>query len=134
MLGISAAWYVYDFANPNYEKWFKQNSEAFAENRDKFEDIIKNVKSKYLNIYEKQNLTDLSKKVTSEYQVELDEIGIENLEIIFDEKVYCTEKFTVIFNVKSGYNSRKLNKVQIIYSACDNQTKKISIRILGIST
>lgn len=124
ILGLVIAWFIYDWVNPNYDKRFKQNSEEFAENRSQFEKVIKDIKSKYLNVDEKQNLTELSKKVTKEYQEELDEIGIDSVEISYDEELNCVEKTTFKFNVKSGYNIRKLNSVQIIYSPCDEQTEK----------
>ncbi|MFN5771901.1 hypothetical protein [Flavobacterium sp.] len=124
ILGVIIAWFLYDWANPNYEKRFKQNSEEFAENRNQFEKLIKNINSKYLSAEEKLNLTELSKKVTEEYQEELDEIGIESVEISYDEELNCAEKMTFKFNVKSGYNIRKLNYVQIIYSPCNKQTEK----------
>ncbi|WP_298147529.1 hypothetical protein [Flavobacterium sp.] len=124
ILGIIIAWFIYDWTNPNYEKLFKQNSEEFAENRSQFEELIKNINSKYLCTKEKPNLTELSKKVTKEYQQKLDAIGIESVEISCGEELDCVEKITFIFNVKSGYNVRKLNSVQIIYSPCDKKTIK----------
>ena len=124
LLGIIIIWFVYDWANPNYGKWFKQNSEEFAENLNQFEKVIKDINSKYLNTKEKPNLTELSKKVTEEYQEQFDEIGIESVEISSDEELNCAEKVTFKFNVNSGYNIRKLNSVQIIYSPCDKQTEK----------
>jgi hypothetical protein len=124
LLGIVIIWFVYDWANPNYGKCFYQNSEEFAENRNQFETIVKDINSKYLSTNEKPNLTELSKKVTEEYQQQLDEIGIESLEISSDEELDCVEKVTFKFNVKSGYNIRKLNRVQIIRSPCDKQTEE----------
>ncbi len=124
LLGIAIAWFIYDWVNPHYEKRFKQNSEQFAENRIQFENIIKDIRSKYLDFDEKPNLTELSKKISKEYQEKLNDMGIENLEISYNEELKCSEKIIFTFNVKSGYNIRKLRTVQIIFSPCNKQTKK----------
>lgn len=124
LLGIIITWFVYDWANPDYGKWFKQNSEEFAENRSQFEEVVMDIKSKYLNAKEKPNLLELSKKVTKEYQQKLDAIGIESVELSCDEELDCIEKVTFKFKVKSGYNIKRLNNVQIIYSPCDEITEK----------
>lgn len=124
IFGIVIAWLVYDWVNPNYEKCFKQNSEEFANNRIKFENLIKDIKFKYLKKGEKPNLTELSKAVSKKYKEKLEEIGIENVEISYNEELKCIEKTSYKFNVKSGYNIRKLRVVQIIYSPCDEQTRK----------
>ena len=124
VLAIIIAWFVYDWMNPNYEKRFRQNYEEFVENRIHFENLIKNIKSQYLESKQDPNLTKLSKTVSEKYREQLDEIGIENVEISADEDLDCSEKLTFTFNVKSGYNIRTLRVVQIIYSPCDSQTKK----------
>jgi|LakMenE18May11ns_1017448.scaffolds.fasta_scaffold9732109_2 hypothetical protein len=121
---IIIIWLIYDWMNPNYEKKFKQNSEEFAENRIHFEKLIKEINSEYLNIKQVSNLNEISKEVSQKYNEKLDEIGIENIEISFDEELNCSEKITYTFNVKSGYNIRTLNVVKIIYSPCDEQTEK----------
>jgi hypothetical protein len=124
LLGLTICWFVYDWMNPNYEKSFKQNSEEFSENRVHFEKIIRSIKLRYLENKQNPNLTELSKTISKEYQEQLNEIGIENIEISFDEQLNCLEKTTYTFNVKAGYNIRKLRTVQIIYSPCDNRTEK----------
>ncbi len=124
ILAILIAWFVYDWINPNYEKRFRQNSEEFAENYSHFEKLIKTIKSQYLEAKQNPNLTELSKTVSEKYQEQLEEIGIENVEISSDEDLQCSEKLIFTFNVKSGYNIRTLRVVQIIYSPCDEQTKK----------
>jgi len=124
-LTIVVSWLVYDWFNPNYEKRFRQNSEEFAENRINFEKLITNIKLLYVDSSKgKLNLTELSKTLSEQYQEQLDEIGIENLEISFDEDLQCSEKLTFTFNVKSGYNIRRLGVVKIIYSPCNPSTKK----------
>ena len=125
ILTIVVGWSVYDWFNPNYEKRFRQNSEEFTENRIHFEKLIANIKLLYVDSSKgKSNLTELSKTLSKQYQEQLDEIGIENLEISFDEELQCSEKLTFTFNVKSGYNIRTLGVVKIIYSPCDASTKK----------
>lgn len=124
MITIVFAWLIYDWTNPDYEKCFKQNSEEFAENRNHFEKLIKNIKSHYLIAEKNPNLAELSKTVSIKYYETLDKIGIENVEISFDEDLHCSEKLSFTFNVKSGYNIRTLRVVQIIYSPCNEQTEK----------
>ncbi|MGV8995298.1 MAG: hypothetical protein ACOH1O_14455 [Flavobacterium sp.] len=124
ILGIIIAWFIYDWSNPNYEKRFKQNSEEFANNRIQFEHIIEDIQSKYLRNEQKPNLTELSKKVTELYQEKLTELGIEKVEISYDEELKCAEKMSFKFNVNSGYNIRTLRTVQIIFSPCNEQTQK----------
>jgi len=124
VLAIVIAWFVYDWMNPNYKKRFRQNSEEFVENRIHFENLITNIKSQYLEVKQNPNLAELSKTVSEKYREQLEEIGIENVEISSDEDLQCSEKLFFIFNVKSGYNIRTLRVVQIIYSPCDEQTRK----------
>jgi hypothetical protein len=118
------SWFVYEWTNPNYEKCFRQNSTEFTEHRKQFEKIVKDVSLQYLKGQGKIKFTTLSKKVTAEYQEELDEIGIESLEISSNTTLNCYEKATFLFSVKSGYNISKLRNVQIIYSPCNPQTEK----------
>ena len=125
ILTIVITWLVYDWVNPNYEKRFKQNSEEFAENRVHFEKLVKNIKLHYVDSSKgNSNLTELSKTLSKQYQEQLDEIGIENIEISFDDDLECSEKLTFTFNVKSGYNVRKLRVVKIVYSPCNQTTIK----------
>jgi hypothetical protein len=123
-LGLVVVWFVYDVMNPNFEKRFKQNSIEFAENRVHFEEIIRSIKLRYLDNNQNLNLTELSKSISKEYEKQLDEIGIKDIEISFDDQLNCSEKITYTFNVKTGYNIRKLKTVQVIYSPCDKQTVK----------
>lgn len=122
LLGIILTWFIYDWANPDYEKRFKQNSEEFSENRSQFEKIIKSIKSRYSINNQQTNWAELSKAVSEKYIRELDELGIESVEI--SSARACSEKMRFTFNVKSGYNIRKLRTVQIIFSPCDVQTQK----------
>ena len=124
LLAVVITWFAYDLMNPNYEKCFRQNSEEFAENRIEFEKLIRIVKSKYLKVENSPNLTELSKKISEDYEKQLDEIGIESLEISTQEDIKCSEILTFTFNVKSGYNVNKLRTVQIIYSPCNKETVK----------
>ena len=124
IIAVVFAWLIYDWTNPNYEKCFRQNSEEFAENSIYFEKLIRNIKSRYLIVRKNSNLKELSKTVSIEYYEQLDEIGVENVEISFNEDLHCSEKLSFTFNVKSGYNIVTLRVVQIIYSPCDERTKK----------
>jgi hypothetical protein len=125
ILAIVIAWFVYDWMNPDYEKRFRQNSEEFAENHVYFEKLIKTIKSQCLEeVKQNSSLAELSRTVSEKYREQLEEIGIENIEISCNEDLDCSEKLTFTFNVKSGYNIRTLRVVQIIYSPCDEQTKK----------
>lgn len=124
ILGLVMAWFVYDWMNPNYETCFKQNTQKYADNRIQFENLIQDIKSRYLKNETMPNLTELSKAVSKEYRETLDDIGIENVEISYNEKSMCAEKVRYKFHVKSGYHVRILRVVQIIYSPCDEQTRK----------
>lgn len=114
ILAIVITWFIYDWINPNYEKCFRQNSKEFAENRIHFEELIKNIKSHNWKVEKNPNLTEISKIVSEKYQMQLDEIGMENVEINFVEDLHCSDKLTFTFNVNSGYNIRTLRVVQII--------------------
>jgi hypothetical protein len=124
ILAIVIVWLTYDWLNPNYEKCFRQNSEEFAENRIEFEKLIRNIKTQYLKVEPNPNLTELSKKISENYEEELDEIGIESVEISSQEDLNCSEKLTFTFNVKAGYNINKLRNVKIIFSPCNEKTEE----------
>jgi len=121
---IVAIWLIYNWTDTDYEKKFRQNSEEFAKNRIYFEKLIQKINLEYLNAKQIPDLTRLSEEVSQKYQEELDQIGIENIEISFDENLNCSEKITFTFNVKSGYNISFLRVVKIIYSPCDEKTQK----------
>lgn len=123
-MGLVITWFVYDGVNPNYEKCFKQNSEEFADNRMKFENVVKDIEIRYFKNRANPNLVELSKAVSIEYQEKLEEIGIEDVEIYYNRELNCSEKTSYKFNVKTGYNIEKLRVIQIIYSPCDNRTQK----------
>lgn len=117
-------WGIYEWKNPNYVECFKENSEEFAENRIHFEKIITNIKLRYTDQSRISNLEELSKVISKQYYKQLNEIGIENIELSFEDELMCSEKMIYKFNVKTGYNIKTLNVVQIIYSPCDKRTKK----------
>ena len=114
-------WKVYDIFNPNYEKNFSQNVRELQDKRIELNEIVKIATSEISEKNIPNKSMDLD-DVSEELREKMKDLGFRSFR--FESISNCSKKYRFFFNVVEGWNLDDLNYIEIIFSPCDNETKK----------
>ncbi|UOK41629.1 MULTISPECIES: hypothetical protein [Flavobacterium] len=114
-------WKTYDLFNPNYENKFKSNIYQVEDKRAELEELVKLATIEITGKNIPNNAMDLD-DVDYELREKMEDLGFRSFR--FETLDNCSQKYSFIFIVWEDWNVDTLNYVEIIYSPCDNETKK----------
>lgn len=109
---------------PNYEKIFKENNDNFEIHRPKFNNVIEDIETKYVSVWDGQEIVVSIESLNEQSKKTLKELGVGSIEITRNSNDNCEKNYSIALNVIEDWNIRALRVVQLVFAPCEKNAEK----------